>query len=62
MTDEQKELEELRKYKAEKEMTVEQKELEELREYKAAQEKEQKNENRLGCNHFSLCSPCGLPL
>ena len=45
MTDEQKELEELRKYKAEKEMTVEQKELEELREYKAAQEKEQKNEN-----------------
>ena len=48
MTDEQKELEELRKYKAEKEMTVEQKELEELREYKAAQEKEQKNENDWG--------------
>jgi len=39
MTDEQKELEELRTYKAEKEMTVEQKELEELRKYKAAQEK-----------------------
>ena len=48
MTDEQKELEELREYKAEKEMTVEQKELEELREYKAAQEKEQKNENDWG--------------
>ena len=39
MTDEQEELEELRTYKAEKEMTVEQKELEELRERKAAQGK-----------------------
>ena len=39
MTDEQEELEELRTYKAEKEMTVEQKELEELRKYKAAQGK-----------------------
>ena len=48
MTDEQKELEELRKYKAEKELTVEQKELEELREYKAEKEKAQSKENEWG--------------